>query len=423
MHEAEYLFVAHSDIAAGLIGHVHLVFLLHQALERAAHRDDVVVGVRREDDHALLRRLGALGAIAVVGVRLAAGPTGDGVLQVVEYLYVDVVGRAVDGQQLAEAVLVVVLVGELEDRLACLLAEPYDGRADELIVPVARRYEPWPAYTSEVCGRGEVEHHLHVVVHLQEGGALGIAHLALDGVLDHFGFLLAPGQQEDFVGLADCGDAHSDGAYGDVLFGSEHFHGFRAARSIEQHEARVAVALRARHVEGDISHSPYAEQGDIDAAHLLNHALVGLAVLGDALLRRVAVKRIDVLSGDVHAVEELLLQHLQVRLNAVGGQGVVLICHEDDDVLEAKAFLLVHAHELVEDFGERCASGEGHGAGTYLALPLSNRSSHFQRHFGGTFLGCSIDISRQFLKACQHRTLDIAIWAVVAGRHAVKGDL
>jgi len=70
---------------------------------------------------------------------LAAGPAGDGVLQLIEYLDVDIVGRAIDSQELAQAVAVVILVGELEDGLAGLVAEPYDGAADELVVPVRPR--------------------------------------------------------------------------------------------------------------------------------------------------------------------------------------------------------------------------------------------------------------------------------------------
>ena len=58
-------------------------------------------------------------------------------LQVVEYLDVDVVGRIVECHQFAQAVVVVILVGEFEDGLARLFTQPHDGTADEVVVPLA----------------------------------------------------------------------------------------------------------------------------------------------------------------------------------------------------------------------------------------------------------------------------------------------
>ena len=52
-HEANRVVVEHGDVAGGLVGDVHLVPLVDQPDERAAHRDHVVVRVRREDEHAL----------------------------------------------------------------------------------------------------------------------------------------------------------------------------------------------------------------------------------------------------------------------------------------------------------------------------------------------------------------------------------
>ena len=63
-------------------------------------------------------------------------------LEVVEYLDVGVVGRAVEGQKFTEAVLVVVLVGQLEDRFARHLTEPDECRTDELVGPLAGSDEP-----------------------------------------------------------------------------------------------------------------------------------------------------------------------------------------------------------------------------------------------------------------------------------------
>ena len=99
VHEACHLLVAHSDVARGLVCHVHVMVLLNEAADGATHRDDVVIGMRREHYHALLCRHGTFRAIGVISVGLAAGPSCDGVLQVVEYLDVAVVCRTETGKQ------------------------------------------------------------------------------------------------------------------------------------------------------------------------------------------------------------------------------------------------------------------------------------------------------------------------------------
>ena len=55
--EADRVVVEHGDVARRLIGDVHLVPLVDQPNERAAHRDHVVVRVGREDEHALGKML------------------------------------------------------------------------------------------------------------------------------------------------------------------------------------------------------------------------------------------------------------------------------------------------------------------------------------------------------------------------------
>ena len=70
-------------------------------------------------------------------------------LEVVEDVYVDLVERSVFFDELAEGVFEIIALGEFEDRLSNLLAEPYDGLADELRSPVAAAYEPWGAHAGE----------------------------------------------------------------------------------------------------------------------------------------------------------------------------------------------------------------------------------------------------------------------------------
>ena len=82
-------------------------------------------------------RLGALWAIGVIGIRLAASPTRDGMLDVVENLNIHIISRAIHRHQLAQAIIVIVLIGKLEDGLASLLAQPHQGTAQQRVVPLA----------------------------------------------------------------------------------------------------------------------------------------------------------------------------------------------------------------------------------------------------------------------------------------------
>ena len=84
--------IAHGHVAVGLEGDPHVMTLLHKPPHGATHRDHHVVRVGAEDEHPLGVGLSALGAISVVGIWLAAWPSGDGVLQVVKYFDIDVVG-------------------------------------------------------------------------------------------------------------------------------------------------------------------------------------------------------------------------------------------------------------------------------------------------------------------------------------------
>ena len=89
---AHQVFVANGNIGIGLEGDAHIMTLLHQAPHSAAHRHDGIVGMGTEDEHSLGVGRRSFGAVRVVGIGLAARPPRDGVLQVVEYLDVDIIG-------------------------------------------------------------------------------------------------------------------------------------------------------------------------------------------------------------------------------------------------------------------------------------------------------------------------------------------
>ena len=103
-------------------------------------------------------------------------------LKVVEDANVHIVCRAIECEQLAESMVVVVFVGELENGLACLLAEPHDCAANELVGPLTRGHLPWVADAGESLGSGQVDVHAHVAVHLEERSRCLVVDFSLHSV-------------------------------------------------------------------------------------------------------------------------------------------------------------------------------------------------------------------------------------------------
>ena len=166
IHKTDYLVVAYCDAPAGLVGDMYVMPLFDQAGKRAAHRDDIVVGVRRENKHVLGVGIGSLGTVGIVGIGLSAGPTRDGMLQVVEDTDIAVVCRPVQGNQFAQSVVVVVAIGQLQYRFSGLLAEPYNCTTGQLVVPVARSNKPRVVDTCQTGGGTQVADDMGVVVQL-----------------------------------------------------------------------------------------------------------------------------------------------------------------------------------------------------------------------------------------------------------------
>ena len=92
VQETDNFFIAYGNVTGSFVSHMHVMFLFYQTTDGTSHRDNVVIGMRREYDHAFGIGLCTFGAIGVVCVRLAARPSGDGMLQVIEYLDVHVIG-------------------------------------------------------------------------------------------------------------------------------------------------------------------------------------------------------------------------------------------------------------------------------------------------------------------------------------------
>ena len=165
---AQQVFIAHDNVTVSLEGDAHVMALLYEPLHGASHRHHDVVGVGAEDEHTLGVGLFTLGTIGVVGIGLAARPTCDGVLQIVENLDVDVVSRIIERYQLAQAIVIVILIGEFQDRFSRLFTQPHDGPPDKVVIPLTGGHFPGVADAREARGGIQVGKYLDIVVHLQK---------------------------------------------------------------------------------------------------------------------------------------------------------------------------------------------------------------------------------------------------------------
>ena len=304
----------------------------------------------------MVERLGPVARLLHV-LGLARRPARDGGLQVAEDLQVDLVRRAVLGEQVLESVLVVVVVGELEDRLAQLLRQPDHGASDGVGVH-ATGPTSQGALRHEVGRRRGVEEDHRVGVLLQVARRHQRGDVALHDPRDDRRLVLAEGQQDDAPRLEDGAHAHRDRASRHVLVAEEVARRVDARDAVERDESRAREVVGAGLVEPDVPGAPDAEQLQVDAARLGDHLLVAPTGLRDLLRRDRAIGDVDVGRVDVHEVEQVLLHEPDVALQVLGPHREVLVEIERDHVLEGELLLLMEAHELVVDPGRRRTGGE-----------------------------------------------------------------
>ena len=228
MQETDDLFIAYGDIATGFIGYVYIVFLLYQPADGTAHGDDIVIRMGREYHNTLRIGFGSFRTIGVIGIRLAARPSCNGMLEVVEYLDVHVVGRAVKCQQFTQTVFVIIFVGQFQNGLFGQLAEPDDGASYQFVVPFAGRNQPGALDAGQIGSGRQVGHNAGIVVCLQVRGRYGVGSGSLYTLFHHVCFLLTPSYEIDFCCIQYGRHTHGDGTDRGAFDAAEGFGGFVA---------------------------------------------------------------------------------------------------------------------------------------------------------------------------------------------------
>ena len=85
--------VMNSYITRGLICHMHVMTLLDKTDEGSSHGYDVIIRMRREYEDALRERIRRYRSCRIIGIRFSSRPSRNGVLKIIEHIYIDPVIR------------------------------------------------------------------------------------------------------------------------------------------------------------------------------------------------------------------------------------------------------------------------------------------------------------------------------------------
>ena len=158
VRKTNHIIVKNGNVSRRLVSHVNVMPLVGKANKRAAHRNNVIVGVRTENDNFFRKSRTLLRTVLVFVVRFATRPTRNGVSELAKNFNIDVVSGIVFSHQIAHAVFSVVVVGEFKDGFFLFLTEPNDGTFDEfLVVPIAIAHEPRGLYSGQMSRRSIVQ--------------------------------------------------------------------------------------------------------------------------------------------------------------------------------------------------------------------------------------------------------------------------
>ena len=344
--------VVYGNVSRNLISNVHVVTLVGQTHKRATHRDHVVVGVWREDNHTLGIGCSAFGTGRVVGIWFATRPARNCMLQIVEYLDVDRVERTFGFEQLSQRVVDIIVIGQFENRLLGLHRQPDHRFANELRRPVARANQPRSLDAGQLYGGLFVHYDLDVLMTLQVGCGTHRVDCALDHLTDYRGFIFAPSYQYDLFCGQDRTDTHCDSLRRNVL-GTCEGRGLLLDTCIAQRDhTGLAVRVRSRFVEADLTLRSHTEQHQVHTAHFGDFGLIVATVLRNLLHghRRIGDK--GVLGTHIDILQKLLVDTEVTALLCLLRNTVELVEREYHYVAETRLARAEHLDQLrVDTYG------------------------------------------------------------------------
>src|SRR5438093_1089431 len=261
----------------------------------------------------------------------------------------DVEGDVVDGQDGAERLDDML---DAEDRAIAHLRPRRRrfGGVDELVV----------VPHGQVCGCLLVDDHDRITMQLDGTGRHHAGDRSFDGLGNRLGLGLPARHQDQLARIEDGPNAHGDridrhtlsaleepGVIVDSLFG-------------QRLEPRPGAQGAARLVECDVAIRADAQDLQVDTAAFRDALLVPLAEGGVVAGR--ARGNVDVVTRDVHVLEEVLVHEVVVALGVIHGQAHVFVEVERRHPREVELLLLVQPHQLLIEAEWRGSGGHAeHG--------------------------------------------------------------
>ncbi len=371
--------------------------LILKPAKRAAHAEHVVRRLRAEDHDAFRKRLRALRPPRVVGLRLAARPAGDGVLEFVEDADVHPVGRPLLGQEIGHAVLAIVFIEELEDGFSDLLREPDDRAAHERRRPLHGADEPRMPRARQRRGRRAIDEETRPRMALQEARGQRFRRRALDRLRDHAGLRLAPREERDAARVEDRADAHRDRVPRHVGFAEKITRRVAPGQRVERDEPRARIPAGARLVEADVPRAADAENLQVEPARGADLLLEGLAPGENIGARHGTVGHVYVFRQYINMIEQLLVHEPPVTLGMRAREAVIFIEVERDDAAEAEPVLPVEPDQpAIEPHRRRAGREPEHGVAAGGVVFADQRLDLRGQH-GAGLVGAGVYISRDAL--------------------------
>src|SRR5699024_1721718 len=105
--------IKNGNIARSLVGYMDFMALVNQPEQRAAHRYYVIIGVRAVNKDSFWEWFRSFRTIGIISIELASGPTGNSVLELVEYFDIYIVSSSVLCEQPSHTMFVIIFIGEL----------------------------------------------------------------------------------------------------------------------------------------------------------------------------------------------------------------------------------------------------------------------------------------------------------------------
>ena len=151
---------------------MHFVSLIAQANQCASHRNDVVIWMRAEDQHALGKNFVAwsidISRLFAI-TRLSTRPTSDRFLQISKDDEVDVMGTPVARDKILQMIFVVILGRQFQNCFLGVTAQPNDCLSNHGWSPINRPRNPRCALAFEMRSCRTIQMHFNAWMCLQKG--------------------------------------------------------------------------------------------------------------------------------------------------------------------------------------------------------------------------------------------------------------